>query len=512
MTRTSVLRRCFFGGLSLLGAAAALAQATPVATPEPAPMAMLAGNGETPAPALAPVAGSGKRLDHTYTFQIVLLMADNAMPAVTENVPAKAQRALKDLQDFLPYKSYHLVDMAWLRTSRDASSQITGPKGESYVIDLSVGPSGGPGERLLVQEFRITQVAMMPPPGAAQFGSPRRSANCSRARSGWSSARPWWSARQMAAAKPASCLGGAKARRRSARGIFARRFGYEDPAPPLAAQDSGYRTARPLLAGWSAAWRVGTPATVKIDPSAGASATHSIEVVERTGAGRRTSQGRIGAGRDGVSARRAGSRSGRSGLSGARIPSVTLHVEPAAALPELRSGDAVLRVTAERAGTWLRSLPPAVEELRMPVRLQPPSLQVTSNHVYVAQGGCEAVVYRVGDGSARDGVRAGDWFFPGAVLPGGDAHARFALFAVPYDMADASGVRLIAEDDVGNEAQVAFIEVLPRPFGTESIQLDDAYLQRVVPAIMAGRRISRTWARRWQTICRSIAICGGSTA
>lgn len=172
MTRTSVLRRGFFGGLSFLVAASALAQATPVATPGLASMAMLTGNGETPALALAPAAGSGKRLDRTYTFQLVLLLADNAMPAVTENVPAKAQRALKDLQDFLPYKSYHLVDMAWLRTSRDASSQITGPKGESYVVDLSVGPSGGPGERLLVQEFRITQVAMMPPPGASPGSSP----------------------------------------------------------------------------------------------------------------------------------------------------------------------------------------------------------------------------------------------------------------------------------------------------------------------------------------------------
>ena len=57
---------------------------------------------------------------------------------MTENVPPKAQKALKDLQDFLPYKSYHLVDMAWLRTSWNASSQITGPKGESYVVDISV--------------------------------------------------------------------------------------------------------------------------------------------------------------------------------------------------------------------------------------------------------------------------------------------------------------------------------------------------------------------------------------
>lgn len=245
-----------------------------------------------------------------------------------------------------------------------------------------------------------------------------------------------------------------------------------------------------LALGGLAIWRVGAPATVKIDP-------------QRRGIGKRTpidvtvSEPGRGVGRVKVElvqgetvfplAEQVHTQRPFWAFWGARTPSVTLRVEPGReTLPELRSGDAVVRVTAERAGTWLRGMQPVVEELRLPVRLQPPSLQVTSNHVYVAQGGCEAVVYRVGDGSARDGVRAGDWFFPGAALPGGDVHARFALFAVPYDMPDASGVRLITEDEVGNEAQVAFIEkFFPRPFGVESIQLDDAYLQRVVPAIMA---------------------------
>jgi hypothetical protein len=143
--------------------------AVPVRAESAAPTPAAESPAVTPAPAVAPAAPRHGD-NRTYTFQVVLLVADNSTPAVVENVPAKAQKALKDLQDFLPYKSYHLVDMAWLRTSWQASSQITGPKGETYVIDLLV--SSSPGEHLTMQQFRITQTAMLPPPGAAIGTSP----------------------------------------------------------------------------------------------------------------------------------------------------------------------------------------------------------------------------------------------------------------------------------------------------------------------------------------------------
>jgi len=47
-------------------------------------------------------------------------------------------------------------------------------------------------------------------------------------------------------------------------------------------------------------------------------------------------------------------------------------------------------------------------------------------------GGSGVVVYRVGAGAARDGVRAGTWFFPGGPLPGGGIGERLALFGVPW--------------------------------------------------------------------------------
>jgi murein DD-endopeptidase MepM/ murein hydrolase activator NlpD len=156
-------------------------------------------------------------------------------------------------------------------------------------------------------------------------------------------------------------------------------------------------------------------------------------------------------------------------------------------LPSLKAGQATLRATATRAGTWLRSPAPVVRELNVPVRLAPPSLYVLSTQHYVSQGGAEVVVYKAGETSVEDGVRAGDWWFPGQPLPGGGPQDRFALFAVPYDLDDAVHVRLVALDDAGNKAEVAFVDkFFPQPVRKDTIEVTDAFLARVVPDIMSN--------------------------
>jgi len=154
------------------------------------------------------------------------------------------------------------------------------------------------------------------------------------------------------------------------------------------------------------------------------------------------------------------------------------------AVPDLREGEVVVRVVADRAGTWLRRPAPVVAEARLPVRLTPPALSVLSSQNYVSQGGSGVVVYRASVPPARDGVRAGDWFFPGAPLPGSVTGARFALFGVPWDLDDASAIRLVAEDDAGNSTQAAFVDELRRrPPASDRIELQDDFLQRVVAEI-----------------------------
>ncbi len=154
------------------------------------------------------------------------------------------------------------------------------------------------------------------------------------------------------------------------------------------------------------------------------------------------------------------------------------------AVPDLVEGEAVVRVVAERAGTWLRRPGPAVSELRLPVRLVPPTLATVSSQHYVAQGGSGVVVYKVGATAVRDGVRAGSWFFPGSPLPGGGKEDRLAVFGVPWDLADEAQVRLRAEDDAGNAAEVAFVDrFFPKPPARDTIALDDAFLSKVVTEI-----------------------------
>ncbi len=156
-------------------------------------------------------------------------------------------------------------------------------------------------------------------------------------------------------------------------------------------------------------------------------------------------------------------------------------------VPGLSAGEATIRVVARPAGTWLRRPQPTVRELTLPVRLSPPLLEVLSTQHYVAQGGVELVVYRAGPSAARDGVAAGNRWFPGYPAPDGGERTRFALFAAPYDLDDPAKIRLVAADEVGNEASVAFVDrFFPRPMTAATLEVDGAFLERVVPPILAG--------------------------
>ncbi|HXB55081.1 MAG TPA: M23 family metallopeptidase [Vicinamibacteria bacterium] len=154
---------------------------------------------------------------------------------------------------------------------------------------------------------------------------------------------------------------------------------------------------------------------------------------------------------------------------------------------DLQAGEAILRATALRVGAWLRHPAPVVEELRLPVRLTPPSLAVVSSQHYVAQGGAEAVVYRAGETAVEDGVRVGEWWFPGFPLPGGGPQDRFALWAVPYDLKDREQVRLKVVDDVGNASELAFVDrFTPKPFSKARLPISDSFLRKVVPEIRSN--------------------------
>ncbi|MCP5120070.1 MAG: hypothetical protein GY953_55445, partial [bacterium] len=62
---------------------------------------------------------------------------------------------------------------------------------------------------------------------------------------------------------------------------------------------------------------------------------------------------------------------------GPRVASDEIVVEVGSeTMPEVKAGEATVRVTAERATTWLRHPEPVVRELQLPVRLTPPRVRV----------------------------------------------------------------------------------------------------------------------------------------
>jgi hypothetical protein len=91
----------------------------------------------------------------TYTFQAVFLVADMTAGGSLESVPANAQKALRSASSFLPYKSYRLLDAAWIRTAFKGSSRVTGPDGGYFEIFLTVDPGGKSGERIVLNEFYL---------------------------------------------------------------------------------------------------------------------------------------------------------------------------------------------------------------------------------------------------------------------------------------------------------------------------------------------------------------------
>jgi hypothetical protein len=234
--------------------------------------------------------------------------------------------------------------------------------------------------------------------------------------------------------------------------------------------------------------RVGPAPTVEIRTDARAIGQRTPLVVVASAAGRGLAGLRIEVEQGGtahVVARREHRPLAPWAWSGERTERDELRVEVGrGTVPALVEGEAVVRVVAERAPTWLRRPGPVVQELRLPVRLVPPVLSLLSSQHYVAQGGSGVVLYRVGSTSVRDGVRAGGLFFAGVPLPGGGKEDRLALFGVPWDLADGAQVRVEAEDDAGNAATLAFVDrFFPRPPARDRITLDDAFLAKVVGEI-----------------------------
>ncbi len=106
-------------------------------------------------------------------------------------------------------------------------------------------------------------------------------------------------------------------------------------------------------------------------------------------------------------------------------------------------------------------------------------------------GGSELVVYRVTPPDAQSGVRVGNYEYPGypatgAGIASSDPALRVAFFALLWDQDPKNTpIRVYARDSVGNESSGSFdYRVFPKQFRSSRIELDDAFLAKVVPPIV----------------------------
>jgi murein DD-endopeptidase MepM/ murein hydrolase activator NlpD len=173
-------------------------------------------------------------------------------------------------------------------------------------------------------------------------------------------------------------------------------------------------------------------------------------------------------------------------------------------VPDLQSGAARITVTATRPSFLnLRTVTStAARDIR--VQLEPPRIAIVSTHHYVNHGGSEMVVYRVTPPDVVSGVRVGDVEYPGFPFSGArvkpdattgveagaggsaaDAALKVAFFALLYDQDRNTRIQAFARDDAGNEATTAFVDnVFAKPFKKSRIELDDRFIERVVPEII----------------------------
>lgn len=158
------------------------------------------------------------------------------------------------------------------------------------------------------------------------------------------------------------------------------------------------------------------------------------------------------------------------------------------AIPELQNGAARIVVRASRPVLSALRQAESTATRDVEVRLDPPRVAVLSTHHYVNHGGAEFVVFTATPADAEAGVRVGDRTYPafqGSAAGISDPAARVAFFGLLHDQDLNVPVRVFARDPAGNEASAELPDyrAFPKPFARSRIDLDDRFLQRVVPAV-----------------------------
>jgi murein DD-endopeptidase MepM/ murein hydrolase activator NlpD len=157
------------------------------------------------------------------------------------------------------------------------------------------------------------------------------------------------------------------------------------------------------------------------------------------------------------------------------------------ALANLKPGPARVTITASRPVLYGIRTARSTVSRDLEVRLDPPRVGVISLHHFVNHGGPEFVAFRATPADVHAGVRVGEIdypAFPGSSVGISDPAVRVAFFVLAYDQDRTANISVFARDAAGNHATSPVEHrVFPKPFAKSRIEVNDAFLQRVVPAI-----------------------------
>jgi murein DD-endopeptidase MepM/ murein hydrolase activator NlpD len=169
-----------------------------------------------------------------------------------------------------------------------------------------------------------------------------------------------------------------------------------------------------------------------------------------------------------------------------RAPRIELGLTLEPGAQGLREGAATLEVWA-RDDFWrpFGRQDRAAASYPVTVDITPPKLEPVAATPYVAPGGAGLVVFRAGD-AARAEARVGTTAFPTFAL--GPAGTRVGFFALAHDHAPGTPIAITAQDEAGNAASRAVtLEVLPRRFQRDTIEIKDPFLEAKVPELLPQR-------------------------
>ncbi len=113
----------------------------------------------------------------THRFQITLVSAGDDAERYGSAIPQAAQRALRDVEAFVPYSSFELIDSGLIRTAGSGRVRLAGPQGQPVEARLRFKNASDPdGVKLLIDslEVNVTADSLPGTPGEAPQRGPLR--------------------------------------------------------------------------------------------------------------------------------------------------------------------------------------------------------------------------------------------------------------------------------------------------------------------------------------------------